>query len=128
MLLLKVKERWRHAEQRMETARAHRDCCQMAFMVGLWSSRAQQYGEEKKPYRIHTALSSPGISKGLEQSCEHSPMVNPQPRSRVCSRTLCTPLTMLWHNGCISPTLARLETLEINDQKKESIWEIKALC
>lgn len=40
---------------------------------------------------------------------------------------LCTPLSTLGHNSCISPMLSCLEILEINDQK-ESIWEIKALC
>lgn len=85
--------------------------------------------ERKRNHNEYTlALSSPGISEGSERSCEHIPMANPQPPSRVSSRMLCTPLTALWHNSCTSPVLARIETLEINDQKKESIWEIKALC
>lgn len=64
---------------------------------------------------------------GLEWSCDHTPTANPQLLFQVCSGMLCIPLTTLWQNSCISPVSACLETLEINDQKKESIWEIKAL-
>lgn len=56
-----------------------------------------------------------------------------QPKSRVGSGTplpglLRTPPSALWHQRCVSPILADLETLEINDQKKESVCQIKALC
>lgn len=43
-------------------------------------------------------------------------------------RLLRTPPSALWHQCCGLAVLADLETLEINDQKKESICQIKALC
>lgn len=56
-----------------------------------------------------------------------------QPKAQAGSaallpRLLRTPPSVLWHLCCASAVLADLETLEINDQKKESICQIKALC
>jgi len=76
----------------------------------------------KKPIKNTHNLVQPRISEGSERSCEHTPQGQPAaPVPGLLRDALHTLLTARRHNGRISPMLARLETLEINDQKKESI-------
>lgn len=101
-------------------------------------------------WRVHWPAGQGGIKrKRKKRKNMHSPVqhrdfggcrlmlqVHPwvmQPKARAGSaallpRLLRTPPSALWHQHCASAVLADLETLEINDQKKESICQIKALC